>query len=122
MSRVVHFELAALQPERAVEFYKKVFGWEINQYGGPMEYWLISTGPEDQPGINGAIMRSPDGQVKTINTICVSSFEEYSEKVTSSGGKVVTPKTEIPGIGFFAYCQDTEGNTFGILEPVMPAG
>ena len=52
MSRVVHFEIHAGDPERAVGFYTKILGWKFERWGTE-EYWLITTGPDSQPGING---------------------------------------------------------------------
>jgi len=34
--------------------YQKVFGWEINTWHGPEDYWLIMTGERGEPGIDGA--------------------------------------------------------------------
>ena len=116
MPKVIHFEIIADRPEKAKIFYEKVFGWKIDK-AGPMEYWLIEAGEKDEPGINGAIMKR--GEIKnenTVNTISVPSVDIFMKKVKENGGKVLTPKRAIPGIGYFAYCQDTEGNTFGILE------
>lgn len=117
MPRVIHFELQADQPERAVNFYKTVFGWKIDNWGGPEEYWLIETGPVDKPGINGAIMRRNPINGPTTNTIDVPSVDEFAAKITANGGKIIAPKMPIPGVGWFAYCQDTEGNIFGIMQP-----
>jgi predicted enzyme related to lactoylglutathione lyase len=114
--RVAHFEINADDPERAVKFYEEAFGWKINQWEGPMEYWLIETGEEGEPGINGAIMRR-EQQWSTVNTIEVPSYEEFAKKVGEAGGQIVTPKQPIPGVGYHSYCLDTEGNVFGILEP-----
>jgi predicted enzyme related to lactoylglutathione lyase len=117
MPRVVHFEWPADDPKRAVTFYKEVFGWKIENYGGPMDYWLITTGPENEPGIDGAIAcRGEMVTGGTLTTIDVSSVDEYIRKITVAGGKVIRPKTPIPGIGYHAYCQDTEGTIFGIME------
>jgi predicted enzyme related to lactoylglutathione lyase len=121
MPRVVHFEISADNPERAVQFYQKAFGWKIEKWQAPQEYWLITTGPDKEPGINGAIMKRPDPKASIINTIGVPSIDESIAKVNKNGGKVVTEKMQIPDIGIFAYCLDTEGNTFGILQPQMPA-
>ena len=126
MPRVVHFEIPADDPERAVAFYRNVFGWEINKWEGPEPYWLATTGPDGEPGINGAIMNrgepvSGTGVVAYICTIGVSNVDEYMAKVSASGGQVTTAKMEIPGVGWFAYCKDTEGNQFGIIQP-MPGG
>src|SRR5882762_7349395 len=60
MSRVIHFEIPASDPERASAFYKKVFGWKIEKWPGPMEYWMVTTGAEGAPGINGGLMKNTD--------------------------------------------------------------
>ena len=115
MPRVIHFEINVDNPDRATKFYSSTFGWKIEK-AGPMDYWLITTGPDNQPGINGAIMKRADPSATTVNTIGVPSVDEFMAKVTKKGGKILTPKTPIPGIGYFCYCQDTEGNTFGIMQ------
>ncbi len=57
MPRPVHFEIHADDPERAAAFYRSVFDWEIEKWEGPREYWLVTTGPEGTPGINGGLMK-----------------------------------------------------------------
>jgi predicted enzyme related to lactoylglutathione lyase len=116
MARVVHFEINADDPERAVKFYQDVFGWEITKWEGPTEYWLITTGPDEEPGINGGLMKRTDPSATTWNTIQVDSVDAYLAKIVQAGGTVVLPKQTIPGVGYQAYCQDTEGNIFGVHE------
>jgi uncharacterized protein len=116
MSRVIHFELPADNPERAVDFYTKVFGWQFQKWQGPTDYWLISTGPDAQPGINGGLLRRQQPGAGTCNTVSVSSVDDSVRTITKNGGKNVVPKMPIPGIGYVAYCTDTEGNVFGLLE------
>jgi predicted enzyme related to lactoylglutathione lyase len=116
MPRVVHFEIPADNPERAIAFYQNVFGWEIEKWEGPMEYWLIMTGPEEEPGIDGGLTRRTEPGMGTENTIGVASIDEYLTKIEASGGKVLRPKSTVPGVGYLAYCQDTEGNTFGLMQ------
>lgn len=90
-----------------------------------MEYWLIITGPKEEPGINGGLLKrdmdletgSPSGFVCTVD---VPSIDEYSETVKKSGGMIVMPKMEITGMGWLVYCKDTEGNIFGMMESTMP--
>jgi len=115
MPRVIHFEIHADDTKRAVKFYEKVFGWEISKWGGPSEYWLAKTGEDKEPGINGAIMKRMH-RGSTWNTIDVPSVDEFLQKIKKAGGKVVQKKTAIPGIGYMAYCKDTEGNLFGIMQ------
>ena len=116
MGRVIHFEITADDPERAAEFYVKVFGWKLNNWGGPEPYWLASTGDASKPGIDGAIMHRHESGQAVINTVEVESWERAAEAIAAAGGKVVSGKNEIRGVGLFAYAQDTEGNLFGFLE------
>ncbi|HEY8470834.1 MAG TPA: VOC family protein [Longimicrobiales bacterium] len=122
MPRVVHFEVPADDPARAAEFYGKVFGWSSTKWEGPMEYWLLTTGSPDQPGIDGGLMRRQAPGQGTVNTVDVPSVDEYIARIEQAGGKVVAPKMEIPGVGWLAYCQDTEGNVFGIMEAAAGSG
>jgi len=116
MSRVIHFEIPAADPEKLSAFYQKVFGWKFDKWAGPMEYWMINTGTESAPGINGGMMRKPGGITGTTNTIGVDSVDSSIAAVTKAGGKLIMPKTPIPGVGYFAYCEDTEGNMFGVMQ------
>lgn len=121
MGRVVHFEIHADDVERAVRFYRDVFEWKIETWGG--DYWLITTGNAPEPGINGGLMkrrgpRPPEGQ--PVNafpcTVEVNDLEASAKKVEASGGKVVVPKMPIPGVGWLTYAHDTEGNVFGMMQ------
>lgn len=116
MNRVVHFEIPAAKPDRAVKFYEKVFGWKIEKWAGPMDYWNITTGTDKEAGINGAIM-SNNGTIKqVVNTIGVKNLGEAAKNVLAAGGKRVSPDQTVPGIGYFAYFTDTEGNPFGLMQ------
>lgn len=122
MPRVIHFEIHVDDPERAVAFYTKVFDWQFTKWDGPMPYWLVKTGPDDQPGINGGLMRRQcaiDGQaiVAYVCTVNVDSLDKYLAAATQAGGTIALPKMPIPGIGWLAYMKDTEGNVFGMMQP-----
>jgi predicted enzyme related to lactoylglutathione lyase len=114
--RVIHFEIPAEDTKRAVAFYREVFGWSFEDYGEGMEYWLATTGEDKEPGINGAISEKGETHPTTINTISVPSFEEAVKKIKAAGGKILGPKMAVPNVGYMAYCKDTEGNIFGIME------
>jgi predicted enzyme related to lactoylglutathione lyase len=116
MPRVVHFDIAADEPERAIRFYESVFGWEIQKWEGPFDYWLIMTGPEDEPGIDGGLGKRDRPDEHTTNTIGVDSVDDYVAKVQESGGLVTMPKSAVPGVGYLAICADTEGNVFSLME------
>lgn len=112
MPRVVHFEIPCVEPERAAEFYRKVFDWKIEKWAGPMEYWMVTTGANG-PGIDGGLMKRP-GPVTT--TVDVESLDAAIEAVKKAGGKLLVDRTAIPTIGYMAQCADTEGNFFGLMQ------
>jgi predicted enzyme related to lactoylglutathione lyase len=116
MSRVIHFEIPAADPERAAAFYKKVFDWQIEKWPGPMEYWMVTTGAEGCPGINGGLLKRNAPVTATTNTIGVESVDKAVDAVKAAGGKLVMPKKPIPTVGYFAYLEDTEGNLFGVMQ------
>jgi uncharacterized protein len=121
-ARVAHFEVHAANPQRAIEFYTKTFGWEFNQWGD-QPYWLIKTGPADAPGIDGGLVprRGADpveGQAVNayVCTVMVDSLDEILNAVTAHGGSIALPKMPVPTIGWLAYFKDTEGNIFGAMQ------
>ena len=116
MPRVIHFEIPAADPDRAAAFYKKAFGWKFEKWPGPMEYWMVNTGDDKQPGINGGLLRKNAPVNGTTNTIDVESVDKAIESIKAAGGKLVAPKMPIPTIGYFAYLEDTEGNLFGVMQ------
>jgi hypothetical protein len=130
MNRVIHFEIHAAEPERAAEFYRRVFGWNINEWTIPgveipheNRYWLASTGPAGDPGIDGGILvrrGAPPADGQAVNafvcTVAVSSVDEYVQKALAAGGTLAVARMPIKGVGWLAYCKDTEGNIFGMMQ------
>jgi predicted enzyme related to lactoylglutathione lyase len=117
MPRVVRFDLGIDQPDRAVKFYSTVFGWKIEQLQAGTEYWLASTGEDGQPGIDGGFVKRRYPTEMITCWIDVPSVDDFLKKITQNGGKAVTGRIPIPGVGYCAYSQDTEGNVFGIFQP-----
>jgi predicted enzyme related to lactoylglutathione lyase len=122
MPRVIHFEIHAAEPDRAIRFYNTVLGWHFTKWNGPQDYWLVKTGSHEQPGIDGGMIRRHgpiDGQavIAYVCTVDVPNLDEYLGKVSSHGGSVVVQKMPIPSVGWLAYAKDPEGNIFGLMQP-----
>ena len=85
MARVVHFEIHVDDPERASAFYSSLFGWAITKWDGPVPYWLIVTGPDGTPGINGGMMKrmhpigGNDGVIAYVCTVQVENLDRDAE-------------------------------------------
>jgi predicted enzyme related to lactoylglutathione lyase len=126
MNRVVHFEIHAENPERAMAFYGGLFGWQFQKYGdGSFDYWLLTTGKE-APGIDGGLMRRmgptppPDAPTPVIAFVCtvgVADIDRMHAAAVKAGATPARPKVAIPGMGWSAYLKDPEGNIFGLFQP-----
>ena len=77
---------------------------------------MVSTGDPGAPGINGALMPRRENWPALVNTIDVTSLDETVAALVANGGKLLEGPMEIPGVGRLAYCQDTEGNAFGMMQ------
>ena len=122
MDKIVHFEIPTDDLARAKDFYSSNFGWQLMDMEG-MDYTIVMTVDVDEqqmpkePGaINGGMMKRSSDLPAPVITINVDSVDDALGRIESSGGSVVRSKTEIPGMGAFAYFTDTEGNTMGLWE------
>jgi predicted enzyme related to lactoylglutathione lyase len=112
---LVWFEIPADNIERAKTFYSELFGWKIEKFPGSMEYWHIDTdGGSDTP--DGGLMERQHPQQGITSYVSVPSVDQFSDKVERLGGRIFLAKTAIHQMGYFAICQDTENNTFGLWE------
>ena len=113
-SRPTHFEIPVDDSDRAEKFYGSVFGWTFERYPGAPQYYGMATTGDAEPGINGALFQRGESSQTTL-TMAVDSIEEAAASVLAAGGKVLQDKTPIPSMGWFATCEDTEGNQFGLF-------
>jgi len=125
---IVHFEIPADDVDRAVGFYREVFGWEIARMPGEFEYYGVKTTATDEsgmpkgPGVNGGMMkRMHPGQVPT-NYIYVPDIDAHVLKVEAAGGEVILPKMPVPGHGWLSQFKDPEGNILALWQPDRTAG
>ena len=115
VSSIVWFEIPADNTERATAFYSNLFGWKINPFPGNSDYLHIDTGGADNSP-DGALKRRKHAREPVVNYISVDSVDKFADKVAKLGGKICMAKTAVPQMGYFAVCQDTEGNAFGLWE------
>ena len=126
MPTIVHFQISSDDIERSKKFYNDLFGWKFDKFPSSpssepmpegMEYWMISTvDDKGNKALGGGMGKRQSPQQQITNFIDVESVDEYSSKVEKLGGKVISPKMPVPGMGYMAVCTDTENNGFGIFE------
>jgi len=114
-SGIVWFEIPADNVDRAKAFYSKLFGWKINPIPTMPDYQHVDTGGPDASPDGGLMTRRHPGQAIT-SYVSVASVAKSDATVEKLGGKVCVPKSAVPQMGYFAICQDPEGNTFALWE------
>ena len=121
-SRPVRFECYVEDVQRAKVFYSTVIGWTFEKWAGPMPYWPVTSGTDDEAGINGGLrQRLPHEGVGMVSTVTVESVDAASEAVRAAGGTLLVEEMSVFGLGWLAYAMDTEGMVFGILQPDVSA-
>lgn len=122
MNRITHFELVTSDFEKTATFYRAVFGWKVEKWEGPVDYWLIDSGDETTPGINGGLMPAGGPFSGTVNTIEVEDIDAAIAKVKANGGEMIFEKDVIPGVGYLAYFKDNMGIIVGLHQAAPGAG
>ena len=113
--QITHIEFPADDPARAQRFYAELFGWELNEMPGFENYFLFSFGTIERAG--GAIGKRNESTGDKLRVyVEVDSIDPLLTRVPGLGGKVTTERTEIPGQGWYAVIDDSEGNEVGLYE------
>ncbi len=125
-NRVVHFEIHAGDPDKAMAFYKDVFGWNFPKWMEDPPYWGVMTAEQgsQEPGINGGLLQrhgaapADGGAVNAyVCTVQVDAYDETHARILKAGGTVAFPKHAIPGMAWQGYYKDLDGNIFGVHQP-----
>ena len=119
MGRLYHFEIPAKDIPAVAKFYTEVLDWKVQKWDGPVDYYIITTGPDGEPGINGGFYSPSESVSGVVNTSDVADIDEAARKVVANGGTIVEPKMPVPGVGWLVYAKDPEGNIFGMMQPDM---
>ena len=114
--KIIHFEIPAKDPQKSMNFYSKVLGWKFTKWEGPVNYWFTNSGPKSAPGIEGAIAEKQTKDDIVTNTIGVSDIDTVIKDIKKHGGKITHEKHAIHGVGWLAYFEDPDGNSFGIMQ------
>ncbi len=125
-NHVRHFAIHAGDVDRARRFYAAAFGWTFRPWGPP-NFYLIQTGPDDDPGLQGALQErgtalTGAGMRGFECTIGVDDLQAAISRVGAASGKLLSQPYAIAGVGELVFIEDTEGNRVGVMqyETTMP--
>jgi len=133
---VVHFEIHASEPQKLIEFYSELLGWEFTLYG-EAQYWSISTGEgaignvagTAGHGINGGLTerRGPRPEVGAPVMGCdivvgVDDVDGLMRRGIELGGIEAMAAQDWPGVGRVGYLLDPDNNVFGLISSGMSDG
>jgi predicted enzyme related to lactoylglutathione lyase len=114
MNRVVLFDLGSQDPDGATQFYSKVFDWKIGNEN--WDYWPVTTGSSDLPGIDGGITRTSEDFTQRVQvTIQVESIDEIISNALENGAKLDKDKMDFGGF-YLAYMFDPQEIRFGLIQ------
>ncbi len=117
MPSIVFFEVPADDPERSQQFYKKVFGWEFKKMPTERDYWWINTKNKNgEEGSEGGMRQRGLPENNILNYFDVKSVARTLNKIEKAGGRVLVQKNAVPGMGYYAICEDTENNRFALWQ------
>lgn len=119
--RPVYFDLSVSDVGVARRFFEQVLGWRFDRFAMPYEYYRITAGAGDEPGIDGGIGAVADapisgGRPLTQLTVAVPDLDAALARVENAGGSIVEPRMPIPTIGWYATCAEPGGLRFGLME------
>ena len=111
----VHVELHTDGVDKAKAFYGELLDWKLEDVPmGDTTYTMVGVGD----GTSGGMMTNPvpDGLSHWVAYVSVDNAATATEKAQELGAKIVVPKTEVPGMGWFSIITDPTGATVGLWE------
>jgi len=115
-SSLTHFEIYGEQPTELAEFYRAVFGWQVEQMPA-VDYWRIQTGSIETSALSGGLtyraLPNLNGWMLFVN---VPSLDETVELLQKLGGSIVRPKTAVPKAAWVTIVADPAKNIFGVWQ------
>lgn len=112
---VVFWELASHDQEKSVEFFRSVFGWQI-EFNERLGFYVFEAG-EDAPTVDGGIFTLKRAKLPFLTIyIQVKNIEEKAKLVEASGGFILEEPFEISPQSKICLFNEPSGVTFAMIE------
>jgi uncharacterized protein len=109
---IVHIDIPAANRQTSAKFYAELFGWEAQHYD-ELRYSTFQSG---NVGVGGGYSELNENRKAGDVILYIDSTDIAADlkRIEAAGGKVVLPKTDIPGWGSYALFNDPAGNTLAL--------
>jgi len=121
--KIIWRDLLTNDPAASQQFYGELFGWTFESIGAASnldsdsDYTLIRHNGELIGGMIDTISLNGRADISQwIISMSVEDIDARIKTVTASGGKVMTPPTDLQDRGRIAVISDAEGALIGLLE------
>lgn len=108
----VHIEIASTDPGKTRTFLEDVFGWKFESIP-EMSYATYQAPTPPHGGLMSPMEGQPPG---ILNYVLSKDVDADLEKIQAAGGRVIVPKMEIPGIGWWAGFTDPTGIMLAVFQ------
>lgn len=112
---IVHVEIPGTDPAASSKFYAGLFDWKVEVDPG-FDYHMFQA----DPGPAGAFVKAGESPMsykvgEVLIYVSTDDIDATLAKAETLGGKTLTPKTEIPGVGWFGIFADPAGNRIALF-------
>ena len=112
---IIHIEFSSKNRETDASFFSELFGWSFSQMP-EMNYATFEAEGGPGGGLNPIQDEYPAGTIMVY--VQTDNIDESLTKAVELGGELVHPKSEIPGVGWYAFFLDLTGNKIALLQPL----
>jgi hypothetical protein len=111
---ICYVEIGTTDLPKTAKFYMDIFNWQVTDPNSRV-YSTFSTGDGIGGGLYNTDQVKPGGGI--IIYVAVEDIAATLARITAAGGRVLVPKTEIPGTGWYGHFADPVGNHLGLFTP-----
>ncbi len=108
----VHIEIASTDPERTKKFFEDVFDWDFESIPD-MQYHTYEAPSPPHGGLMSPMENQRPG---LLNYLLSGDIDTDVKRIEAAGGRILQPKMEIPGVGWWASFEEPTGIVLALFE------
>jgi predicted enzyme related to lactoylglutathione lyase len=114
--KLVWVDLITTDPEKAVQFYSTVFGWQATYFSDEKYIELSRDGRPICSVVLFEDEEAQDGDARWLVSVSVDDVDEASQRAVDSGGSLLESPTDLPDRGRYSVVSDSQGAILMLLR------